>query len=1101
VVLAISAASLLRGRVVVHELRIADLRIEQSGGDRAPPALPQSLRAPRAFLVEKLRVDRLAWGQGDEAVEARNIELGLDYDGGRYALALRSAETPWLALNGNVRLGDAAPFPLAGRMSLVPRDQRVGPIALAIAGELPALGVGALGSVYGAPIALEVALLPFHPGTLALIELGLEGLDARAIAPEAPRARLDVALEANLDREAQARGRLRVINRMPGLPTADRLPVESLQAQFEGGGRLWRFDDILLQAGSAGALSGRAELGAHGLTADLQAHALNLQALHPRLYATALAGPLHVKSDGEAVAMQASLTGSGARLAADAMLARGQLEVRQAGWRGVAGEVEVRGITQTTKPYAFEASGRVRQLDPSRLGDYPGATLNGAFEAKGGLEPMAVELALDVADSRFRGQPLAASARAKITPQRITGVDVQARLAAARASVQGQLGAAGDVLKWNIDVPDLRVAHAAAAGRLKATGAVYGDWREPAFDVEVDAAAVRWGEQMRVARLTGKGRLAEGLTGRVDMAAEVESLRAGGINLDRARAAVEGSRDRHRARLEAAGGGYRVEAALAGALDTAMVWQGTVESLQVRGPLSGGIEQPVAVMLSASAARAGPARLRIGPGTIDLAAFAWQAPSRIATRGSMSGVALASLQPLVPIPEPLRQLVIGARWDIDAAESVNGSLQLVRESGDLMLPGGPELAAGLRAVSIEARAQSSAIVVDAHIDSAAFGTAALHAATRASMRNGFWGIAGDAPLDASVSAKMPSLAWTRALTQDAVNIEGDARLDVRVSGSVGTPVYDGELAAGNLRVGVPELGLALQEGSLAARLQGQQLSVTALRFVAGSGEIKGSGAVRLVPGDIQARLELDATRVTVLSRPDRLVVVSGKSAVRWDGKQLRAEGKLVADRGLIELPPEDTPRPSSDVVVVGRTAPVERGAGIYADVLFDLGKDFRLQGRGIATRLAGTLRVQLDPKGAPVVTGTVRALDGIYSAYGQKLTIQRGTLTFAGPAGNPALDILAVRKTDAVEVGVAIGGTALLPQVRLVSTPPMTDAERLAWLTLGRGLDQVGGNEAAVLRPQRWRCSRAPDRNARSPTASAWTSCRSRKPRRPASRS
>jgi translocation and assembly module TamB len=407
--------------------------------------------------------------------------------------------------------------------------------------------------------------------------------------------------------------------------------------------------------------------------------------------------------------------------------------------------------------------------------------------------------------------------------------------------------------------------------------------------------------------------------------------------------------------------------------------------------------------------------------------------------------------------------VIGARWDVDAAESLNGSLQLVREMGDVVVPGSPPLPARLRSAALDVRARSSEVGLDARIDSEAFGTATARLTTRASLRDGAWGIAGDAPVDANISARMPSIAWVRAVLQDAASLDGEVRLDMRVSGSVREPAYSGEVSGRDLKVAIPELGLTLTEGNLAARLQGRQLTVTAMRFASGAGEITGTGGASLVSGNITARLELTAKQLTVLSRPDRLVVVSGQAAVHWDPKQLRAEGKLSVDRGLIELPPEDTPRPSSDVVVAGSTSRADPGVGIEADLLFDLGKDFRLQGRGVSTRLTGTLRVQLAPKRAPVVTGTVRTLDGTYAAYGQKLTIQRGTLTFAGPVENPALDILAVRKTNAVEVGVAVGGTALLPQVRLVSTPPMSDADKLAWLTLGRGLDQVSGNEAAVM--------------------------------------
>jgi translocation and assembly module TamB len=37
------------------------------------------------------------------------------------------------------------------------------------------------------------------------------------------------------------------------------------------------------------------------------------------------------------------------------------------------------------------------------------------------------------------------------------------------------------------------------------------------------------------------------------------------------------------------------------------------------------------------------------------------------------------------------------------------------------------------------------------------------------------------------------------------------------------------------------------------------------------------------------------------------------------------------------------------------------------------------------------------------------------------------------------------------------------PQVRLVSEPDVPDAEKLSWLVLGRGSDQIAGNDASLL--------------------------------------
>jgi len=49
-----------------------------------------------------------------------------------------------------------------------------------------------------------------------------------------------------------------------------------------------------------------------------------------------------------------------------------------------------------------------------------------------------------------------------------------------------------------------------------------------------------------------------------------------------------------------------------------------------------------------------------------------------------------------------------------------------------------------------------------------------------------------------------------------------------------------------------------------------------------------------------------------------------------------------------------------------------------------------------------------------------------------------------------------------VEAGVAVTGTAQKPEVRLVSTPPVPDAEKLSWLVLGRAPER-GGSDATML--------------------------------------
>jgi translocation and assembly module TamB len=125
-----------------------------------------------------------------------------------------------------------------------------------------------------------------------------------------------------------------------------------------------------------------------------------------------------------------------------------------------------------------------------------------------------------------------------------------------------------------------------------------------------------------------------------------------------------------------------------------------------------------------------------------------------------------------------------------------------------------------------------------------------------------------------------------------------------------------------------------------------------------------------------------------------------------------------------------------------------------------MGERLRIRGRGLDAGLRGDLRLTT-PATQLAVNGTLRIVDGTYQAYGQKLDIERGVLTFVGPVENPRLDIEATRPNLDVRVGVLVSGTALTPRVRLFSEPEMSDLDKLSWLVAGRANE--GGADTALL--------------------------------------
>jgi translocation and assembly module TamB len=224
-------------------------------------------------------------------------------------------------------------------------------------------------------------------------------------------------------------------------------------------------------------------------------------------------------------------------------------------------------------------------------------------------------------------------------------------------------------------------------------------------------------------------------------------------------------------------------------------------------------------------------------------------------------------------------------------------------------------------------------------------------------------------------------------------------------------------------------------------------------------------------------LKLVADKLEVLSRPDRTVIMSGQATVVRDARRFAVEGSFKADRALVEFAPQDRPTLSEDVIVLGRGNPKdappkkEGAAPLTIDLTADLGDDFHLRGMGADAYLAGSVHVRKVGDGPPRINGSVRVASGTYAAYGQRLAIERGVATFSGAYDNPSIDILAVRKRPEgeqlseanVEAGVQVRGTALSPTAKLVSTPNVSDSEKLSWLVLGHGMEGATGNEADVL--------------------------------------
>ena len=334
----------------------------------------------------------------------------------------------------------------------------------------------------------------------------------------------------------------------------------------------------------------------------------------------------------------------------------------------------------------------------------------------------------------------------------------------------------------------------------------------------------------------------------------------------------------------------------------------------------------------------------------------------------------------------------------------------------------------------------------------------------------------DAPLSGVLEVQVANLGTWGNWIPTGWRINGGLRTSASIGGRFGAPEYTGEIRGTGVGVRNFLQGVNVSDGDVLIALQGSTARIERFTAKAGTGTVnlEGNAVLGAAP---QANLKLRADKFQLLGRVDRRIVASGEAQLQLTAEKLALDGNFRVDEGLIDFSRSDAPVLSDDVQVVrpaGKSAPkspdelllekpiTKRARNVALNLRVDLGDKLRLRGRGLDSGLQGDLRIT-SPEGKLALNGTVRAVEGTYAAYGQKLTIDRGTVSFNGPAENPRLDIQATRPNLDVRVGVNITGNAQNPRVRLFSEPEVSEIDKLSWLVLGRASDGLGRTDTALL--------------------------------------
>ncbi|WP_057430334.1 translocation/assembly module TamB domain-containing protein [Pseudomonas syringae group genomosp. 3] len=1047
-------ACLLKMTLCIDRLHAGQvlLRFPPSGApsDEGPVNLP-ALRLPLALHLDDVQLGSL---QLDGAEQLRDLKLAAHWTAQGLQIDSAHLQRDALILDLNGLLKPEGDWPLAakGQLQLPPQDGQPWTLALDIQGEvLKTLRLKADSSGYLRGV-LSGELQPLAEHLPARLKLTAEHFKPSAALPDTLQLdQLLLTAEGNLDSGY-------LINGSASLP-AEKDPVAlALQGRVDANGAsiaaLDLADDDQQRLTINGTLNWQ-----NGFSADANIDWLDFPwqrlypvASEPQVALHAFKGEVSYTDGNYLGNFSASLKGPAGAFTVVSPFSGNLQEIHLPQLEVVAGQGKASGHLdlQFADGIGWDTALDLSALDPSFwVAELPG-TLAGPLRSKGQFRNEQLELNADLdLKGRLRGQPAVLQAKADGRDQQWTVSSLNIRLGDNRIQGTGSLQQRLNG-QLDLDLPRLGQLWPRLQGQVKGRLDLAGTLQTPQGQLALQGSQLAL-QDNRLQSLA--------LTARLDQAQRA-ALNVKGVGIQAGDTALgtllvdgQGTLKAQQVKLDLQGPLLKLAIALDGGLDKGN-WRGRLASGTLQ---SGGqnwrLQQPAKIerlsdgrlnfgahcWLSGAASLCGgdqrlmpDPRLRYQLKNFPLDSLAQWMPKDFAWKGTLN----ADVQLDIPAAGPSGQISIDAGGGILRVRNNDQWLDFPYQT--------LKLASTLTPKRIDSRLD---------FEGGKLGRLLLNAQIDPLAKNKT--LAGDFNLSGlDISVARPFAPMVQKLSG---RLNGNGRL----SGSLLAPLVNGSVTLEGGEVAGAELPMELHDLKVQALIAGESVQINGGWKSGSTGQGSIGGQVAWGQS-LLVDVSLKGSRLPINVEPYAAVEAAPDLKISMQGERLAISGKVLVPKGAItvrELPPS-TVKLSGDTVIVGQQT--EEGApplAVAMDINVEVGQEkLSFSGFGLTANLVGRVHIgdNLDTR------GELNLNDGRYRAYGQRLTIRKARLLFAGPVDQPYLDIEAIRQTDDVIAGIRLTGSAEQPTTEVFSEPAMSQEQALSYLVMGRPLSTSGEDNNMV---------------------------------------
>lgn len=735
------------------------------------------------------------------------------------------------------------------------------------------------------------------------------------------------------------------------------------------------------------------------------------------------------------------------------------------------GQAEVQGVADWSKAISWRANLTLAGINTGRQWPEWPSKLTGKLETRGSLYggswqlnvpqlQLAGRIKQNVVD--VRGQLRGNQAGQWQIPQ------LHIALGRNRIDINGDLAEKRWSLDARIDAPHLDGTLPGLAGTARGMLKLRGDSQAPQLLADLQANGLRWQElTIRRLALLGDVRSDKQIQGKVDL--RVDQLQQGEIAISQLTLRAGGDERQHRLQLVVQGTPLAGQLTLNGSLaQDKRSWSGTLTNTDFTTPVGEWrLTRPIALNYGVA-----KQQMAIGP-------HCWANPHARLCVPQTIEVGESGHASLVLERFDLAMLQPFLGPDTHLSGGFTGRAQATWQAGQ----GLPQARITLKGdgVNITQNVQGNKLPIT-------LSQATLEATLAQGQARLTWllGIAGNGQLrgdvrvanllgarnlSGNIDIDRFSLALLNPALMKGEKVQGMLNAALRLGGTTLHPQLYGRLALEGvdidgqfMPIDVTDANLAINFVGMSSTLQGVIKTSQGQLNLSGNADWRNLNAWR-------ASIAASGTRLRVTVPPMVRLDVSPNIMFDASPNQLSLNGRVDIPwaRITVQELPESAVGVSSDEVMLNNAhqpiKPVTASIPLHTDLTIAIGNNVRLSAFGLKAALKGELKVIQNQNGLGL-NGQIMIPQGRFAAYGQDLLIRQGELLFAGPPGNPLLNIEAIRNPEStandVTVGVRVTGLADQPKLEVFSDPAMSQQQALSYLLRGQGLDSTGADSNAM---------------------------------------